>query len=361
MSDQAVASKASAPPLPKILLRRLAIALLLSVVLIIPAVIMSAVTKETAASSWASMAAIAGLVAVVAGGPRIGVLTAIVMGLLVPVSIVAGQSPVTGAALMALMCLMLGRMSRFGLHRATLLVVVFVAWTLIAPPPWGPSESVIRTDVAYQAWMGVIFFVGAMVPVIIFPILLRKKKKPAPVTHTRQEAVPYTITVTVLSTAATYYVLANPTDFAGAFLIATILVLTQVGEAETLRPTIYRVIGTIVGSVIVVVIVAQVESLTLVYLVGIILGTAAAMAKFSPRQWIYYSLITPTAVCLNAYSLPQVAELGRQRFADNLIGAALVLIAAALTVGYSRWHASHRGSTGSDQPAQDELALFGPA
>jgi len=339
----------------KSLLRRLVIALILAVILAIPAVIMSLLTNEPAASGWASMAAIGGLVAVAAAGPRIGVITAIVMGLLAPVSIIAGQTPITGAALMALMCLMLGRLSRFGLHRATVLVVIFIAWTLIAPPPWGPTESVVRTDETYLAWMGAIFFVGALVPVLIMPFLLRKMKRPAPVLHTRDEAVPYTVSITVLATISTYYVLANPTDFAGAFLVATILVLTQVGEAAVLKPTIYRVIGTILGSTIVVLIVAQIHSLPVVYLIGLILGTAAVIAKFGPHPWLYYTFITPTAVFLNALSVQQVGELGEQRLVDNIVGAVLVLIAAGLTIAYSQWHAKHGHIDAAEQAEQQKL------
>lgn len=348
-------------PLPQVLLRRLVIALILSVVLAIPAVIMGLLSNEPAASGWASMAAIAGLVAVAAAGPRIGILTAIVMGLLAPVSIIAGMTPITGAALMALMCLMLGRLSRFGLHRATVLVVIFIAWTLISPPPWGPSESVMRTNETYLAWMGAIFFVGALVPVLIMPFLLRKMKRPAPVLHTREEAIPYTVSITVLSTVATYYVLANPTDFAGAFLVATILVLTQVGDAAVLKPTLYRVIGTILGSTIVVLIVAQIHSLAIVYLIGLILGTTAVIAKFGPHQWLYYTFITPTAVCLNALSIGQVGELGQQRFVDNVAGAALVLIASGLTIAYSQWQAKHGHVDEAGQATQQsQLSLVDP-
>ena len=104
---------AAKTPLGKLILRRTAIGLVLMLVMLVPFIALMAITKQP--SSYAAMGAIVGLVAVAAGGLRIGTLTSIVMAVLAPISIVAGLTPITGAALMTLF---VGRMSRFGLHRA---------------------------------------------------------------------------------------------------------------------------------------------------------------------------------------------------------------------------------------------------
>ena len=72
------------------------------------------------------------------------------------------------------------------------------------------------------------------------------------------------------------------------------------------------------------------------YLIGIVFGLVAVIAKFSVRQWPYYVLMTPTTALLNAYTTSQVTSLGKQRLGDNLVGAVLVILAALITMGMSR-------------------------
>lgn len=340
-------------PLYAKLERRVALSVALIIILAIPAAAMLALTGEVAALN-SMMAGIAGVVALAVGGLEVAVMTSFVMALITPVSIIAGGSPVTGAALMALMCLTVGRLSRFGLHSATLLVPVFMAWTLIDPPGWGPADAVDRTDSTYLTWMAVFYFVGAIVPVLVLAFPLRKFNLPAPKPHGRRESIPYTATITVLASVSTYIVLQHPKDFAGAWLITTILVLAHIGDVGTVDRTIQRVGGTLLGSLVVLIVVLRVESLPLIYLIGLVFAVAALTARFSPHYWLYMALITPTAVCLNAYSPGEVSDLGIQRALDTVVGAVLVLMAAALTAGYA--HLEHRRG---HEPTTTEPVVMG--
>ena len=336
-------------PFPRVLVRRVAIALALAVLIVVPALIMVLATRlgtghVEGAATWASMPAIIGIAVVAVGGASLGARVAVVVALLAPLSIVAGQSPVAGAALMALMCLSVGYTARFGLNRATMLVPVFIAWTIIDPPVWGTQATLDRTDTSYLVWMAAIFLVGAIFPVIVGPFLLRKVHLPPPKPHPRSEAVPYTVIITVLTTVSTYYVLDHTALYGGGFLVAAILVLTPLGATEPLRPTLYRVAGTLLGAIVVIPIILNVSSLTLIYLIGVGCGIAAVAAKFSPRAWIYYALIVPTSACLNAVAVPQVRQLGEQRVIDNVVGAVLVLLAVACSIGFSRLRSNHHGA-----------------
>lgn len=375
--------------LPQLLVRRTVIALVAMALLLVPSIALFAVTGQPSAT-YAAMGGIIGIVAVLAGGVRFGVLTAVVLGLLAPLSIVAGLSPLTGAALMALMTFAVGVLSRRGLHRAVILVPIFLAWPMLSPIPWLPTgaldeinrlmtkaglslaqavnavnalsanggsrpssttptfvtDALIqqRFDTKYLAWIAVFFVVGALVPLLVMPFATRKMHRPEPAPHSRSEAVPYTITITVLTAVATYYFLDHPKMTAGSFLIATILVLTQVGSDIQWKLTVERVLGTFGGVAVLSAIMAVVGTasysqvkgvpvpLTL-YAIGLVFGVATIVAKFSPRQWIYYVLVTPTAALLNAYSTSQAGNFGKQRLVDNLVGAALVIAAALITLG----------------------------
>ena len=360
---EAAPSSAKAAP-GKVLVRRLGIALVLIAILLAPAIIMLVATMvftghAEPAATWAAIPAVAGISAVAAGGRDLGLRTAIVLGLLGPLTVVAGSTPASGAALMALLCLMVGLMSRYGLHRAGLLVPVMVSWALVTPPPWGVHPVVDRTDEVYLLWMGAIFFVGGLFPVLVCPFLLRKAHLPAAKPHPRKEAIVYTTMITVLTTICVYYVLDHPKMYGGAFIVATILVLAPIGEASVLKPTIIRIVGTVSGSVLVLLVVSEAKSLTVVYLIGLLVGVAAIVAKFSQRSWLYYMLMVPTAACLNALALPQVSQLGEQRVEDNIVGGLLVLIASAVAIGYSRLESMRGNSTTEEQVIAGEPVAVG--
>lgn len=346
------------PPPPAMpMKKRAVIALVVILITAIPAWVMLAATylgtgTAEPAAFWASMPAIVGLAATAAGGRRFGIITAIVMGLLAPVTIVAGASPAAGAALMALMAITVGRMSRFGLQKSALLAPVMLAWTLISPPTWGGASVVDRTDNPYLLWMAAIFFVGSVIPALVVPHLLRTRPMPAPVPHSRAEAMPYTVIITVLAAVSTYYVLDHPRMYGGAFLIAAIFVLAPIGGAEALRPTLLRIVGTLIGSVFVLALVSQIDSLALIYLCGLVFITIAVMARFGVHGWLYYVFMMPATASLNATALSQVGQLGEQRLIDNVVGGVLVLLAAGVAAGYSHWAARHGQVDDDDSEAR---------
>ena len=397
------ATQATRSPL-HVFVRRAGFALVLMALMLVPSFALMAATKQPAAT-YAAMGAIIGAVAVAAGGVRIGVLTAVIASALAPLSIIAGLTPLTGAFLMALMTLTVGRMARFGLHRAIVLVPIFLAWTTLSPVPWVNHEDLakvnallvkkgltisqaldrlhpskgsssaglskvlshaaieLRMNQTYLAWVAAFFFLGAIIAVAVLPLLLRKAPRPAPVTHSRHEAMPYTITITLLTAVATFYFLNHPKLTGGAFMVAAILVLAQVGTDIQWKLAIQRVLGTLGGVVLLTIVVALLGGGSYVklfglpfpanlYLVGIVFGMFAIIMKFSPRQWIYYILITPTAALLNAYTTKEASHLGTARLVDNLVGALLVVLAALITLGAARL----TGGDNEEEPATPEDA-----
>ena len=325
---------------------RAKIVALIVAITLIPAVVMLVVTaavlgEPQGAATWASLPAIAGLAAVVAGGRRFAVIVAFVMAFMAPLTIVAGSSPVSGAALLAILAMTVGRLSRFGLHRSASMVPVMLAWPLINPPAWGGQAVVDRDDTTYLLWMAGIFFVGAMFPAIVVPLLMRKRTRPQPQTHTREDAMVYTVMITVLVTVSTFYVLDHPEMYGGAFLIAAIFMLAPIGGAQTLQPTLVRIVSTVAGSVFVLAILSQVDSLLGVYLVGLVCIVIALMAKFGPHSWVYFAFMLPATACLNSTTVAQVGQLSKQRVVDNVVGGVLILLASGLAIAYSHWATTH--------------------
>lgn len=331
--------------------RRLTLVAAALVLIVLPSIVMVLVTwvgtgTVQGAATWASIPAIVGVAAVLSGGTRFAVIVSIVFALLAPVSIVAGLSPVSGAALMAILCMTVGRLSRFGLHKSGLLVPVMLAWPLIDPPTWNGASTVDRLDNGYLLWMALIFLVGGLIPALVLSFFIRKRKAPSLASHSRREAMTYTVMITTLVTASTFYVLDNPKMIGGAFLIAVILVMAPIGTSSTIAPTIFRLLGTIGGSVFVIALVSRVDSLGLIYLFGLIFIMVAVFSRLSGWAWVYYVFMVPATACLNATTLTQVGELGKQRVVDNVVGGILVIIATVLAIGYS--HLAARKGEASD-------------
>ncbi len=338
--------------------RRLTLVGAVVVLTLLPSIVMVLVTwlgtgTVQGAATWASIPAIVGIAAAVTGGRRYAVIVSIVLGFLAPLAIVAGLSPVSGAALMALLCMTVGRLSRFGLQRSGLLVPVMLAWALINPPAWDGATTVDRLDNTYLLWMALIFFVGGLLPALLVPLLMRKRKPPTLDPHSQREAVTYTVMITVLIAASTFYVLDHPELIGGAFLIAVILVMAPIGSAQTLKPTIFRVLGTVVGSVFVILVVSQVTSLALVYVIGLLFIVVALLARLSGMAWVYYVFMVPATACLNATTLTQVGEMGKQRVIDNVVGGILVIVATAIAIGYSQWATRRGEATDADHEVED--------
>jgi len=351
ITDTATTAPSKAVKMP--VKRRLKLVAIVTALVFLPSIIMLLITwaatgKPQGAATWASIPAIVGIAAALLGGRRYAVIVAIVMGFLAPVAIVAGLSPVSGAALMAILCMTVGRLSRVGLQKSGLLVPVMLAWALIDPPAWNGAVTVDRLDNSYLLWMALTFFVGGLIPALVVSWMLRKRKTPKLAPHSQGEAMEYTVIITILTTVSTFYVLDNPKMIGGAFLIAVILVMAPIGTAQTLKPTVFRLLGTIVGSVFVIALVSKVDSLGMVYIFGLVFLLVSLFARLSGRAWVYYVLMVPATACLNATTLTQVGELGKQRVVDNVVGGSLVIIATAIAIGYSHWATSHGESTDAD-------------
>ena len=352
-SNGAAGTQAAKKPAKMPVKRRLVIVAAVVVLVLLPAIVMVLVTwaatgKLQGAATWASIPAIVGIATALSGYRRYAVVVSIVMAFLAPLSIVAGLSPVSGAALMAIMCLTVGRLSRVGLQKSGLLVPVMLSWAVIDPPAWDGAASVDRLDTAYLLWMAAIFLVGGLLPALLLLFFMRKRPKPHFVPHSQREATTYTVMITVLVTVSTFYVLANPKMIGGAFLIAVILVMAPIGASQTIKPTIFRLLGTIVGSVLVIALVSGVNSLGVVYLIGLIVLIIAVFARLSGLAWVYYVFMVPATACLNATTLTQVGELGKQRVVDNVVGGILVIVATVITIGYSNWASRHGEATDTD-------------
>ena len=329
---------ATAPVAPNPL-RRALIAVVAVVLLCVPFVVFTLINHEVAVSSWAVFAGLTGLMNFIHGGRAIGYLAVGLMAALAPISVVVGAVPLTGAALMALMCGGLGVSALWGLQQSMMLVPLYLCIEMIAPPVWGDAP-VDRGSTSYLLWTMLIWGGGALWAVLVFPPLLRKMKTFPREPNSRGDTIVYTATLTVLCTLSTLVVLIWWPGSNGAWLIVTLLVITQVGARSPVKRTVERIVGTVIGVVAAAVLAAPWTGQTVLIGIGLVLLVIALTIRIGPNFWLFTAVITPAFVLFTSVS-SDVATSAEQRVVDTLVGAALVLLASAITLRWARQQPAH--------------------
>jgi len=338
------ATTGAAPPAPATpkhpaLLRRAMIAVVAVVLLCVPFVVFTLINHQVAVSSWAVFAGLTGLMNYIHGGRAIGYLTVGLMAALAPISVVVGAVPITGAALMALMCGGLGVSALFGLQQSMMLIPLYLSLEMIAPPAWGDAP-VDRGSTSYLLWTMLIWGGGALWAVLVFPPLLRKMKPVPREPNTRGDTIVYAATLTVLCTLSTLAVLIWWPGSNGAWLIVTLLVITQAGARSPVKRTVQRIVGTVIGVVAAAVLAAPWTGETVLIGIGLVLLVIALTIRIGPNFWLFTAVITPAFVLFTSVS-SDVATSAEQRVVDTLVGAALVLLASGITVLWARQQQAH--------------------
>jgi hypothetical protein len=322
--------------LSQTLARRTVISIAVVVVLCVPFVVFGLLSGQMANASWALMGGIIGLVNLMVGGRGIGYLTVGLLTVLTPVAIVSGSVPLAGAGLMAMMCFGVGLSARLGLHHGMLLIPIYLSFLIIAPPPWG-SAPVDRGSTSYLLWNMLFLGGGALWAVIVFPPLLHNMAPAHPEPNLRADTIIYTTIITVLCAGSTLAVLIWRPGSDGAWLVITLLAVTEVGHSDTLNKTGARVVGTVAGVTAAAGIARLTTSEPVLLGIGLLLLVMTLVVKFGPHNWLFVALLTPTVVLLNSPNAAAVPETDKQRLLYTLLGVGLVLLASAIAVIWSRY------------------------
>ena len=343
MAGAAESPESPSPRLAQVLARRTVTAIAAIVILSVPFAVFAAISGQVTAASWAALGGAVALTNLMIGGQAIAYLSVGLLTALTPVAIVSGSVPVAGAGLMAIMCFGVGLSARQGLHRGMLLIPMYLAFMIIAPPPWSGHTAVDRTSTSYLLWNMLFLGGGALWAALVFPLLLRKRKAaPRPEPWTRDDTVVYTVTITVLCTASTLGVLLWRPGSDGAWLVLTLLAITQFGADAHLKRTLGRIAGTITGVVIAAIIASVTNSETTLLAIGLVLLVITVVIMLGPHSYVLYSIfITPTVVLFTSTSIADVANTDRQRLAFTLIGSTLVLLACGITLVWAHYQEAH--------------------
>ena len=331
------------------LARRTVVAVAAILILSVPFAVFAAISGQVAASSWAALGGVVALTNLMIGGQAIAFLSVGLLTVLTPVAIVSGAVPVAGAGLMAIMCFGVGLSASLGLHRGMLLIPLYLAFMIIAPPAWS-GHTVDRTSTSYLLWNMLFLGGGALWAALVFPPLLRKRKMPPrPEPWTRDDTVVYTTTITVLCTASTLGVLIWRPGSNGAWLVLTLLAVTQFGADTHLKRTLGRVAGTVAGVVIAAIVASVSGSEAELLAVGLVLLVITVVIMLGPHSYVLYSIfITPAVVLFTSTSIANVTTTDAQRLEFTLIGSALILLASVITLWWAHYQQAHSPSAATE-------------
>ncbi len=294
---------------------------------ITPPVILVALLFSPAAAGAVILPAMVGILGVLMGSPRVGLMASCLMILVGPVAIISGQVAVTGAAIMGLTCIGVGVAAGWGLERALSMIPMTMAFLMFNPPSI-LDGSFDRTSSTYLSTVMLILAIGSLWSTAVLTLMTRKATLPKPPPNTRTDTIEYLTIITVLCSGATFVLLTlRPPD--AFWLILTLLVVVQVGHQTTLRRTVERVGGTVLGAAIATVVVSVVHAPWILTLVAILCVLGTLYFATGPRYWLYISFLTPTIV-LSAGAGAAVST-AEARIAYTVIGGALAMIAIGIS------------------------------
>jgi hypothetical protein len=336
--ERGVSERAS-PRRSRVMARRTVVAVVVIVIASVPFAVFAVISGQVAASSWAVLGGATALTNLMIGGRQIAYLAVGLVTALTPVAIVSGAVPVAGAAVMALMCFGVGVSASQGLNRGLLLIPLYLAFMIIAPPPWGGHTAVDRTSTSYLLWNMLFFGGGALWAALVFPPLLRKTKTPMPARPqpwARADVIAHTITITALCTAATLGALIWWPGSNGAWLVVTVLAVTQFGGDASVKRTRDRLAGTIVGAAIAAILASVSGSEAVLIAIGLVLWVILVVIALAPHSYFLWTVfVTPAVVLFTSTSIADVHKTDAQRLAFTVIGCALILLASAITLGWA--------------------------
>lgn len=331
--------------------RRLATIVLVLLIVAAPAALASLVWSTDAASP-VILGGIVGLVAAVSAGRRIALIEVFLLLLAAPLAVVSGQVPIAGAALMALLCLGAGLTAMWGLHGSFKMIPLVLAYPMIQPPALGDIAPV-RDSTVYLVTLSLLLFGGALWMALIVPVLARRRELPQLQPAARVDTLTYTTIITVLCSVNTFAVLTINPSSEGAWLILTLIAVTQLGPLKSMKRTVLRVIGTVLGAGIAAgIATAAPGSGGQQVLALVCLGLA--MYYRTAAYWVYVAFLTPTVVLLSATG--NVDATTESRVVYTVIGASQVLLASAIVLVYQ-----HLRSSGRAQATDLQADVMTPA
>lgn len=323
--------------------------LVVLVVAIAPPLIICGLVLGGPAASLLMFGALTGALNTVSGGFRLGALASAFLLLATPLALLAGQVPLAGACLLAIVCLAVGISAGWGLNGTLMLVPLSLAYLMVVPLPVRelPEDPASQT---YLLWvLGGMALCAYWAAAAVY-VLIRNKQLPRPAGNSRSDTLEYTVIMTVLVSVSMYFVLAYAREEHGVWLVLTLLILLQTDTRSTLRKSKNRIIGTVAGVLLGALLVSVIPSNAVLTILaaGCLLGVFTFILG---GPYYLYTFCLTLVLVLTAAPAGDALQTAVERSAFTLLGAVLAIVGIALGDAVQRHAAARHPSDAADRSA----------
>lgn len=289
----------------------------------LPALLLAPLGWSSAAGSFI-FATMAGVMASMLAGPRLGLILAAGLAVAEMLALPAAPYPVWAGLVMGVSALLYGLTSHRGLTSLISMAPIAVAFT-IADPPVLDQDSMLADALV----LGLFVLLGGLWGTVFGTFVGRKAPRMTLQPSSWRIAVTFALVIGVATGLTMAIVVATGIGHTGAWIVLTIIMVLQPRLRETFRKSLNRALGTALGFGIALAVALILSNETALLVLGMAFLTLAVYVKMDPRSkyWHFTMLLTPGIVLAEGAGNDVVAtDLDRLWASFTGIAIALVLL-----------------------------------
>lgn len=309
---------------------------ILVLVAFVPGLLLSIAGLDEA-SGAGLLGAFAAFLAALLGGWRVGLVLVVPLAVASALAVAVSDSPWLAAVLMLVVAGARDWLATRGLHNALTSAVIAIGF-LVADPP---AQSTSLPD---PAFVGLVVAAAALYGAGVVALLSRRlPARPALPTVSGSRALVFAVSNGLLMAVATWVVVRLDLGHTGAWLLLTMVVVSQPYVQDGFDKALQRAGGTVLGFIAAMAVSALTSTTAILYLVGMGALMAGSVLYLKHRPyWMFAGCLTLAIVMLEGAS-SSVEVTADSRLIATLVGAGAALAMTAALQPYARRAAQRRG------------------
>ena len=316
--------------------------LLVLVAIVLPGLVLTILGRSEAAGVT-TLAAMAGLIAMIAAGPRIAMPLVVLLGPASAFAVLVSNRPLGAAILMGGVVAGIGLTARIHLSNFLSIAPISVLF-LIADPPTGPDGQPLPA-----ALVGVVALGSALWAAGVGWLLVRHRDRHPSAALGWGRAAGYAAALGLLSAGATWFLVDRQLGHDGAWFVMTLLIILQPSVRDAWSKTLQRAAGTVVGFGLALLTYLVLGRDVVIYLAaaGFLALAVLAWQAWHRPYWQFVAFLTPAIVLFEGASTSVVdTAVARLGFTLLAVVVALAVEGLAIAVGAGRQGAPARAGRG---------------
>ena len=290
-----------------------------TVVVLLPGLVFSALGFG-GFSGVSALAAIAAAIPTMRVSPRLGATVVAAVTLASALTVPAATDAVWAGLLMAAVAGLTGVAGRFGAASAVIMAPISIVFLLVEPP------TTVDGRPAGMWLVGAVVLASSAWAVGVAALLARGHERTRGQRQSWVRTGLYAGVLAVVVGVATAVVVDRGLGHGGGWFVMTLFIVIQPYVQDALRKTAERGLGTVLGFVIAITVIALLPTELLRYVAGSVFAVLAMRALFVQHRpyWQYVTLLTPSVVLLEGAGSNAMGTAW-QRLLFTLLGVAVAV------------------------------------